>query len=785
MRSLFAILVFAIATLTAATDPTDDDLRKLPIAVGNGPVPEQLRIWYKDGTAAGNVGDWYDNRDEGHSDLDMKPYPQLRRFVYTKDDLKAKRNWAAANTVRPIVVFGNSSTSAAAENGGSNVRSTYLHPRGLPFLYEQYTHNNIYIYPEHRDHDPGHNGVGDGYGDLYPTNTPYLLTSQGSSGSDQPFMHAIPHSLAAFRPAVKKKLVESGLLMPTVQMLLRSSNKHLTDSKEYLTGKAHPTVFEGSWVDELKMIRRAHDITVDDIPPLVKLKVVDETSAVLGRDYFDLPYMTEKLADTPSVIARIWRGKERERRLVVSAEDSLDLNKKPLTYRWVLLRGDPARAAIKPRGDGSSAELVVTYQERRPIAPGSAMESNRVDVGVFATNGVHYSAPAFITFYTLDRESRTYDDKGRILEIAHGAGIVLRHVPNYPALLEKLSSGAAEALLPLSAEEREALGAAAKKLAPLEEAARKARERRQPTAKAREPANVAVRKAEEAMTKAKANGDERAIISRLELDLAEARKVLKQREDEFRAAERESDEADRRVSKLLDEKVPGLGDSPRHFIENLLLKSASDVDWWNHHLTTFSAAYEKAPAPQRNAVDAARRRLIEQGLLEKSETPKRLTFRPIRGEGPLGEQLTTWERTLLAHFQSVALAELILPGLVRIEFKPNFVDQRLTTIKTWRDVYHYDMAGKPAGWTRYDNGTVQDFTNDGLLVVSRDDRGRVTAARSVDYYLPPMQPGRIGFNPNALHWRRGTEIVHFEYDGDTVRVKNRESVEAEKIPDRK
>jgi len=75
-------------------------------------------------------------------------------------------------------------------------------------------------YPEHRDHDVGLNGDGGGYGDVYPTNTPYLIASQGSSGSDQPFMRAIPFTLAAFRPEVKKKLVETGLLMPTIQMIL-------------------------------------------------------------------------------------------------------------------------------------------------------------------------------------------------------------------------------------------------------------------------------------------------------------------------------------------------------------------------------------------------------------------------------------------------------------------------------------------------------------------------------------------------------------------------------------
>ncbi len=44
----------------------------------------------------------------------------------------------------------------------------------------------------------------DGYGDLYPTNTPYLIISQGSSGSDQPFMRAIPFTLAASAPRSRR-----------------------------------------------------------------------------------------------------------------------------------------------------------------------------------------------------------------------------------------------------------------------------------------------------------------------------------------------------------------------------------------------------------------------------------------------------------------------------------------------------------------------------------------------------------------------------------------------------
>src|SRR5437870_4894436 len=107
-----------------------------PITTDGGKVGQLLKQWRKDGTAAGNVGDYYDNRDGDHSPLDLKRYPQLSLFKYTDEDFKFKRNWAAARVIRPHVTFGNSSTSAPAHLGGSNPRSYYVSQFGLSFLYE-------------------------------------------------------------------------------------------------------------------------------------------------------------------------------------------------------------------------------------------------------------------------------------------------------------------------------------------------------------------------------------------------------------------------------------------------------------------------------------------------------------------------------------------------------------------------------------------------------------------------------------------------------------------------
>lgn len=448
-----AVLVLVMPTLLfgAFQDPktrppeqpklrTVDELKQLPIAMGDSPIAKLLTGWWREGTAAGNVGDWYDNRDGEHSPLDLRPWPQLQKVHYTEEMLKARVNWAAQRKLLPLVVFGNSSTSAPATQGGSNPRQYYTSPFGLKFLSEQYAGNNLYIYPEHRDHDPGHNGVGpkgeEGYGDLYATNTPYLIISQGSSGSDQPFMRAIPYVLAAFRPEVKKKLAENGMLMPTVQMIFRSSNKHLKEG-DYLTAKAHPTVFEGSWVDPLKMVTMAHDITEATLPPVVRLKVLEEDQPKVGVDFFDPPGH-EKLGDTPAVIARVFRGKERWRRMLVSAEESRDLNGKPLKFEWKVFRGDPKTVKITPKNEaGSVVEIEVAAPVRRPIASGSPMESNRTEIGVFASNGGSWSAPGFITWYGIDHESRTYDDQDRIVELAYTSGEVRFTVQDWWKLLDK------------------------------------------------------------------------------------------------------------------------------------------------------------------------------------------------------------------------------------------------------------------------------------------------------------------------------------------------------------
>lgn len=728
---LLPLLSGAFAQDTGNDNPEppkkDPELSARPITTAPGEVGDLLRKWWREGTASGNVGDMYDNRDGAHSQLDLTPYPQLRQLAYTEQDKKLGKHWAAQRVILPGVVFGNSSTSAPFLLGGSNVRMYYTLPRGLDFLYQQYTRNNLYIYPEHRDHDPGHNGSGDGYGDAFPTNTPFVITSQGSSGSDQPFMRAIPVTLAAFRPEVKKKLIKAGFLMPTVQMILRASGKQLTNADDYLTGKAHPSVFEGSQVDELKMVKMAHDIRVENIPPAIQLQVVEEDAPVLGRDFFE-PGGSEKLADTPVVVARIFRGKDRTRRMVISAAKSIDLSKLPLKFHWVLLRGDPDRVRIKPLDDDKSrTEITVAHPERRPISIGSAMESNRVDIGVFVHNGHYFSAPGFVTFFSLDHEARIYGKDGTIVEIGYGLGESRIVVTDWRRAVELAAGDSAGGkLLPIAAAERAAL---AKEL-------------------------PAFQKLQVMLKKALARRD--------------ALKKSKKDNPDLVAAERTLTAAQKAVDAFLDRPLLTAKRSLRVLIANAFRDLATDVRFAEKHAAMLETLLHKADAPTRAAVDAALKRLGDLGLAKP----------PVELPLALGPSLSRYAARMVEHFNAESLSLLIYPGIITTTYQVNYVDPRISAPRTWRDVYRHDAKGNVEGWERFAAGGRTSFNADGHAIMKKDALGRCVEARTVRYTQDAIK--RPGPNTNPLRQVLGNEIVTYEYAGDADRlgqVKERKKAE--------
>ena len=404
----------------AVSFAADHSRAELPIVVGSDPVDKLLKQWDAEGTAAGLANILYDNHDRLHSDMDWKRFPQLTRIKYARAASTENLDSGLQMFFHfNRTTFGNSSTAIVGNYAWrSQPRLAYVDASAAASLARMYARNHFYVYAEHNDYDPGRNGRS-GYGDVYPANTPFVLISQGSSYSDKPFLTAIASTLAAFRPEVLRRLEDNRMVFPCVQMILRRCLKPIKTDEDYLTGNAHPVVFDGRQLDVERMVVMAHEIESSNVPPVCKLSVLDEQCGVNGKDYFDIGEK-EKLFTTDAAIARVFRSVGQSKTMKVSAAWSNDANSRKLKWKWVVLQGDPDLISIKP-GNDSSSEVTITvrHHERRPIRVGSKMETNRVDIGAFANNGRYYSAPAFVTFYFPDDEERVYDENGRVRSVVY------------------------------------------------------------------------------------------------------------------------------------------------------------------------------------------------------------------------------------------------------------------------------------------------------------------------------------------------------------------------------
>ena len=179
-------------------------------------------------------------------------------------------------------------------------------------------------------------------------------------------------------------------------MVFRRSLQTVTSREAYLCGAAHPAAFEGFEINPARMVRLANSIDPDAIPPEVRIRVTAEELGTEGRDFFGIG-LSEQLFDTPSAVARIWRSRAGRRVIEVSAEETADPNGRELAFEWRLLQGDPERVRIEPLDDGRRARITLDWHDPFPISDDDPLVTARVDIGVFANNGVHDSAPAILS----------------------------------------------------------------------------------------------------------------------------------------------------------------------------------------------------------------------------------------------------------------------------------------------------------------------------------------------------------------------------------------------------
>lgn len=372
--------------------------------------------------AAGNHGDLYDNRDRDHSTLRHERHPRLTFAEYDESARRAGLDYGLNLRQRfDAITFGNSSTAlTAGPMWRSQPRLALTTPGGPARLARLYRANHLYVYPEHRDHDPDR-------GDLFPAMTPFFVVSQGSSGSDQPFLRAIAGALAALRPEVKARLRAAGHVAPALQMLLRRSRKGVESDADYLSRRAHPTVFRAEDLDLERVIRQAAALTPETLPPVASIAVTQETAPAPRTGLFG-DGLTERLFDTPDAVARVARGVPGLRRYLLRAEAE-GPGAASARFVWRVLRG-PGVSARPLAPDGSAAEITVPWVRPYAAPPAgegaSALETTRIDVAVFARTDAAISAPAFFSVTFPPDQARSHALEGRPLRIDYapegGAG---------------------------------------------------------------------------------------------------------------------------------------------------------------------------------------------------------------------------------------------------------------------------------------------------------------------------------------------------------------------------
>lgn len=383
-------------------------------ATYQGPEKPAIDSWLHAGTASGCQGVLYANRDNDTKALDITRFPGLLRLGYSRDMLDRKLNIGLPNTLFAfegcdalLPVIGHSSMGYMnSPYWRSQPRAVCGDPRQTALQSLLLFGNQLFFYPAYGDYDRI-------TGDLFPANTPYCFAVAGANSAEQPFVEAALAALAAFRPETRAELVRAGLLMPTLQMLFRASQRTVKKRQDYLSGVAHPPVFQSDNLDAAKLVQMAHAVMTNDLPTIVLLNVLSETQAVPDRDYFDI-LRSEQLFDSPLAVARVFRGVAQTRTLTVRAQ----CKRPDAKLHWVVLQGDPSKVSFAPCAtNGSLMTITVAHHEPflTPVGNGTNILTARVDIGVIAETAAGFSAPSFITFHFLGNERRTYAKDGRVL----------------------------------------------------------------------------------------------------------------------------------------------------------------------------------------------------------------------------------------------------------------------------------------------------------------------------------------------------------------------------------
>jgi hypothetical protein len=329
--------------------------------------------------AAGYAGLSYHDMDNGHANYNTSAMPGIEAQVnqaYVGTD-----PWHS-DPAR-ILVANQSQAYSFGDGWASIPRNGSIAQIGT--LWEQ---SKLFLWPEHRDH---------GLVDYYAWQTPTMVLSQGSSGSELDEVGKLLHLLAALPADVRAALHTANQLMPAIAMLHRRAR--VATDLDYLTPPPHaPAVTDADVARE--GIQLAASIRPDELPPVAKLTV---ETATIPADWATAGFVQQEIG----AFAMTWSSSALPAVappgtlsvIVDLAPASTDPGSRPLYFFARVVRGDPARLRVTqlaPSRFQIEAEWPELYAE---MVNGHERSSRRATVAFVAHNGLWLSAPAFLSVF--------------------------------------------------------------------------------------------------------------------------------------------------------------------------------------------------------------------------------------------------------------------------------------------------------------------------------------------------------------------------------------------------
>ena len=344
------------------------------------------------GGKGGNAGDLYMNRDDGHSTLRRDEFPGLTRVTFDSVGTNRSLHLDIPNVLFPYPTFGNCSRAMPSRPQGpqgpynpfwrSMPRMLMTAESGqLGKMARLYLSNQTWVFPANEDIAPvGTNG------DVFASIAPYWMTTAGRSWSDLPYLRAALEASRALKPSVKAAVVKRGLLAPTIQTLIRKSLKSVSNEVDYVSAKAHPTVFPPNGVDLARLKAAAAALTVEAIPPLAAVVVASEVVR-------PAPALPELTYASGFAWAFVLRAEQKVRTFRIAAKGAAE-------FSFVQTHG--AVGVTVEREKPNVAKITI---DRTCLSP-----TNRVDITVVGRNsGTGWGAPSYVCFSRLD-PSAPYSD---------------------------------------------------------------------------------------------------------------------------------------------------------------------------------------------------------------------------------------------------------------------------------------------------------------------------------------------------------------------------------------